>query len=485
MRKAQKQEILEIVKSLGLAHEEIKEELNRCKRLHFENAQKIQNMLGECQEFAISLGENIEKSEGEGHAAVAAIESYCEMLYNVHEEVSNKAYEGAGYNTNGEVDNKIHEETVNGAYEKDGRVDGSINENGIYKMLKKQLIEIENRIKNDIIAREEIVFLPYKASMWDSMESVWMEARDDEYNDTYVIPVPYYERNRDQSLGNMHYEGDEYPDYVPITDWQSYAIEERRPDVIYIQNPYDDCNFVTCVHPRYFSRELKKYTDMLVYLPYFVGVGDYVEEHFCTMPGVMNADKVFVQSEAVKKIYIKNIRKFEKENHCEGRFGDLNRKIVSSKSPKLDRIKRVIESGKLEIPEEWKVKIYSSTGKRKKVILYNTTIAAFLKYSETYIGKLKSVLDLFRQEKEFVLLWRPHPLLENTIKSMRPDFYAEYMEVVRTYREENWGIYDETADIDRAIILSDAYFGDWSSVVEMYKLTKKPIMIQNCEMLSI
>lgn len=463
MRKAQKQEILEIAKSLGLAHEEIKEELNRCKRLHFENAQKIQNMLGECQEFAISLGENIEKSEGGGHAAVAAIESYCEMLYNVHEEVGTKAHETSD-NTDGEV---------------------GISENGIYKMLKKQLIEIENRIKNDIVAREEIVFLPYKASMWDSMESVWMAARDDEHNDTYVIPVPYYERNRDQSLGNMHYEGDEYPDYVPITDWQSYAIEERRPDVIYIQNPYDDCNFVTCVHPRYFSRELKKYTDMLVYLPYFVGVGDYVEEHFCTMPGVMNADKVFVQSEAVKKIYIKNIRKFEKENHCEGRFGDLNRKLVPSESPKFDRIKRVIESGKLEIPEEWKDKIYSSNGKRKKVILYNTTIAAFLQYGGTYLEKIKSVLDLFHQEKEFVLLWRPHPLLENTIKSMRPDFYAEYIEILRTYREENWGIYDETADIDRAIVLSDAYFGDWSSVVEMYKLTKKPIMIQDCEIPSV
>ena len=55
------------------------------------------------------------------------------------------------------------------------------------------------------------------------------------------------------------------------------------------------------------------------------------------------------------------------------------------------------------------------------------------------------------------------------------------MQIVENYQEEGWGIYDETADIDRAIVISDAYYGDWSSVVEMYKLTEKPIMIQNCE----
>lgn len=449
MRKAQKQEILEIVKSLSQAHEEIRRELDRYRHDRFENVQRIQTMLGQCQEFAILLGENIEKLEGEGHSSVTAIESYCEKIYEAYVEI--------------------------------GKADGGIKEKKIYKRLKKQLTTIENCIKNDIPVRKVVVFLPYKASMWDSMESVWMSAEKEENCDVYVIPIPYYERNRDQSFGKMHYEGHEYPDYVPITDWQEYRIEKYRPDIIYIQNPYDDCNLVTCVHPQYFTEELKKYTDMLVYLPYFVGIDDYVEEHLCTAPGIMNADRVVVQSEAVKKIYIKNIRKFEKDYNCKGIFGDLEAKFIPSGSPKLERIKRVIESGEIEIPEEWKDKIYQSTGEKKKIILYNTTIDALLKYSETYMDKLKSVLTLFRRERAVLLLWRPHPLLAATIKSMRPDLYAVYMEIVRTYQEEDWGIYDETADIDRAIVLSDAYYGDWSSVVEMYKLTKKPIMIQNCE----
>lgn len=450
MRKAQKQEILEVLKSLDQAHQEIREELCNNNSGWVQKVRKMQNMLSECQEFAFSLGECIEQLEGEGHVTVKSIESYCEMLYELYTEIT----------------------------EADA---GSINENKICKMLKKQLVRIENSVNNDIVIRKEIVFLPYKASMWDSMESVWMAARDDENCDAYVIVIPYYERNADQSLGEMHYEGDEYPDYVPVTDWQVYKIEERRPDIIYIQNPYDECNFVTCVHPQYFSRELKKYTDMLVYLPYFVGVNDRVGDHFCTAPGVMNADRVIVQSKAVKRIYIENIRKFEKEHNCKGIFGDLEKKILPLGSPKLDRIKRVIENGAIEIPEEWKDKIYRSDGEKKKIVLYNTTIDALLKHSETYMDKLRSVLAVFRQEEGVVLLWRPHPLLVTTIKSMRPDLYWEYMEIVKKYQEEGWGIYDETADIDRAIVLSDAYYGDGSSVVELYKVTGKPIMIQNCE----
>ena len=444
MKKAQRQKVFEALNSLAQAHEEIKEELC-CK-----NGIQIQNLLSECQEFAISLGKYIEELEGKDHVTVKNLESYCETLYEIYTKIGG----------------------LNG---------GDTNENKLCKALKKQLIQIENSVKNDIVVAKEIVFLPYQASMWDSMESVWMAAKDDGTCDVYVIPIPFYERKHDGSLGEMHYGGGKYPDYVLVTDWQNYKIEERRPDVIYIQNPYDDWNLVTCVHPAYFSKELKKYTNMLVYLPYFVGTNDFVDDHFCITPGVMYTDRVIVQSEEVKRIYIDNIRKYERENNCRGLFGNLDKKILPLGSPKLDSIKKRLDSREIKIPGEWERKICTSCGERKKVVFYNTTIDALLKHSKTYMAKLKSVLDLFRQKKELVLLWRPHPLLVVTIKSMRPDLYGEYMEIVKIFQKENWGIYDESSDIDRAIIVSDAYYGDMSSVVELYKVTGKPIMIQNCE----
>ncbi len=449
MRKAQKQEILGALNSLEPAHEEIREEIRKINCGTAPDGQRIQNMLSECQDFAISIGEAIESLEGDEHATVRCINEYCEAVYKVFREISESS--------------------------------GGINENKLYKVLCKSLIKMENSVKNDIVVRKEVVFLPYQASMWDSMESVWMAARDDETCDAYVIPIPYYERNLDGSLGEMHYEGDKYPDYVPVTDWQDYRMDEWKPDIIYIQNPYDEWNLVTCVHPDFFSKELKKHTDMLVYLPYFVGINDRIGEHFCTTPGVMYADRVIVQSEEVKKIYIDNIRKFEKESNCKGAFGDLDQKILPLGSPKLDRVRRIMDSGEVEIPEEWKGVVYKADGLRKKIILYNTTIDALLKHSETYMEKLKNVLALFRENEEIALLWRPHPLLVTTIKSMRPDLYQEYKKISEAYKKEGWGIYDESADIDRAIVVSDAYYGDMSSVVELYKATGKPIMIQNCE----
>ena len=82
---------------------------------------------------------------------------------------------------------------------------------------------------------------------------------------------------------------------------------------------------------------------------------------------------------------------------------------------------------------------------------------------------------------EVALLWRPHPLIKATVESMRPQLWEEYDRIVKKYQEEGWGIYDDTADVDRAIVLSDAYYGDGSSVVQMYKETGKPIMMQNVE----
>ena len=53
--------------------------------------------------------------------------------------------------------------------------------------------------------------------------------------------------------------------------------------------------------------------------------------------------------------------------------------------------------------------------------------------------------------------------------------------IVKQYKEEGWGIYDDSTDMDRAVVLSDGYYGDSSSVVIVYQKTGKPVMIQSVE----
>lgn len=451
MRKAQKKDILDMIQTLHEAHEEIKNHIDR------NNIVSAQDLLAQCQECAVSIGNAIETMEKEDCITIPYIQDYCDLVYQIYEALQN--------NTDS-------------------------NANKIYKNLKKQLLRIENSVKNDIPVRKEVVFFPYKASMWDSLESVYLAAKEDPECDAYCVPIPYYDRNPDRSLGQMHYEGNEYPKNIEVIDWQSYNFEERKPDVIYIHNPYDDWNLVTCVHPRFFSSNLKKYTEKLVYIPYFVlqeiepddqGTIDQMK-HFIWTPGVINADKVIVQSEKMKQIYVNEYLKAAQANGLQGNH--LNRKYLEEKflglgSPKIDKVLNTKKED-LEIPEEWLKIIQKPDGSWKKIIFYNTSIAALLENNEKMLEKMKDVFRIFKENKdEVALLWRPHPLIESTLSSMRPQLWIEYEKLVKWYKEEGWGIYDDTSDVDRAVVLSDAYYGDASSVVQVYRETGKKVYIQD------
>ena len=102
-------------------------------------------------------------------------------------------------------------------------------------------------------------------------------------------------------------------------------------------------------------------------------------------------------------------------------------------------------------------------------------------YYQKFIPKLKEVIEYFRNRDDVVLLWRPHPLTISTAQSMNPDALAPYMEIVNEFKNNKYGIYDDTSDINRAIVISDAYYGSWSSVIPVYKETGKPVMIENID----
>ena len=444
MRKAQKKQAEDFLELLGQAHEEIKKAVGK------NNIQTALSLLADCQDGAISLGELIEKTEGEGVATIPLLEEYCEQLFKIHTDLNNA----------GKADAKK-----------------------VYKILRQSLVKIENSVKNDIKVRVEVVFLPYKASMWDSLESVWKAADEDPDCDAYVIPIPYYDKNPDGSFGEMHYEADQYPAYVPVMQYGEYDFEKRRPDIIFIHNPYDECNYVTSVLPFFYSKNLKQFTEQLVYIPYFI-LGEIKPDDktalegmkkFCLVPGVMNADKVIVQSEDMRQVYIEVLVKVSGEKTR----GYWEKKVQGLGSPKVDKVLGTKKED-LEIPDEWMKVIRKPDGSWKKIVFYNTSVSALLEYNEKMLEKIRDVIRVFYENRdEVALLWRPHPLIEATISSMRSQLWKEYREIEEQYKNEAWGIFDDSSDIDRAVILSDAYYGDRSSVVQLYEETGKPVLLQN------
>lgn len=429
MRRYVKRDILNIIKTLKRATTRF-EVLLRNKDVSL-----LQNFLADCQESAIAIGNAVEKSEGEGTMVIPILEEYCELLYQVL------------------VTHLPNTQRVLACIER---------------------AEKEIHALPEIL---EVVFLPYKASMWDSLESVWMAAKEEENCRTYVVPIPYFVKNKEGMLGEMYYEGKEYPDYVPITNWQEYDLEKNRPDVVFIHNPYDECNKVTSVHPAFYTRNLKKYADKVVYIPYFVSNG-VVEEHFCVLPGTIYTDYVIVQNEKCREQYVKNIKTFLENSDLKNVYGDISEKILALGSPKFDNIAENCDVD--DIPEKWKKHIYTPEGKRKKIILYNTTIQTALAYPGRYLPKMRMVLEFFKAHSDkYCLLWRPHPLLASTLETMRPVMCQRYNEIVAMYKKDNFGIFDETSDMQRAIAVSDAYYGDGGSMLALYRNTGKPAMVQN------
>ena len=444
MKRRLKKQLMELVELLSEAHENLVQCLNKG------DIDSAVTCLLDCQNPAIAVGQKIDEAEGEGTTSVKALEEYCELIFQIYTQL-----------TNGE----------------------SYFVDKLYKKLRKIHFEITNRMQNDLPEVKEVVFLPYKASMWDSLETVWKKADADPMVEAKVIPIPYYDINPDGSYGEMHYEGTEFPDDVPVISYEKYNLEVNHPDEIYIHNPYDDKNFVTSIHPFFYSGNLKKYTDKLVYIPYFVLEEPDINnksalegmKHFVQLPAVINADEVIVQSENMRKAYIECMVMYAGEESREY----YEKKIKGTGSPKIEKIKSMSMED-VTIPEEWKKFIYKPDGSRKKIIVYNTSLNALLQQSEQMLKKILDVFKVFEEYRdEVALLWRPHPLIKATICSMRPKLWDAYEKIVKYYKDNEIGIYDDTADLDRALVIADAYYGDPSSLVTLCKAIDMPIMIQN------
>lgn len=444
MRRQQKKKAENFVRTLFGNQAGLKQALEKY------NASEAKTWLQQCQQVAIELGTLIEKAEGEGFVTVNMLESYCESAYQLYEKLD------SGVNAN----HKLQE------------------------MMQRQLEQIKQSIETDIREIIEVVFLPYKISMWDSLESIWKAADEDPNCNAYVIPIPYYDREPDKSNGELHYEGDQYPDYVPITKYDMYDFAKQRPDIIFIHNPYDQYNHATTVDPFFYAKNLKKYTDRLVYIPYFI-FGEVSSENeediermkdYCITAGVLNADRVIVESEEIRKIYI---------DAWTDTIGENSRQLWATKilalgSPKVDKILNTKKED-IYIPAEWADIIQKANGDWKKVVLYNTSIRALLEAEEhMLITKMKESFHTFKENKdEIALIWRPHPLIPAMIKASRPALWEEYEKLVQEYQKEGWGIYDDSGDVDRAVVLCDAYYGDVSSVILLCEQLGKPIMIQH------
>lgn len=268
-----------------------------------------------------------------------------------------------------------------------------------------------------------LLFLPYKYSMWDSFESIFEAAKEDENCEAYVMPIPYYDKDQEGNLTEMHDESGSYPDDVGIISWQDHQVDEIDPDVIFIHNPYDWNNRLTSIHPKYYTNKLVCKDRVVIYVPYYVS---YTEdkEVMVTMGGAeFYADYVITQSEQYKKRFEQLMDDYKKKddelNDLIVSYDNGNKFIVLG-NPKYDKIRSL---NKYEYPlrDDWKEKLFDESGNRKFTMMLDTTIEILLKKRKVLLDKIGDIIDFVENHNDLSLIWRPHPLIKPTLVNSCPE----------------------------------------------------------------
>lgn len=336
----------------------------------------------------------------------------------------------------------------------------------ICDVLKKQLLKSQNVLCSNVSDDKlKVVFMPYKADMWTSMMTIWEAAMEDEECEVGVVPMPYFDITNPKNI-TFHYEAERFPNEVKCIHYNDYSEAKEHPDVIVIHNPYDDKNNVTRVPERFYSSVLKMHTDKLIYSPYHTINFFSVERQLSLVatPANLNADYIICQSDRLKQIY---------EN-----LGFPSEKLLSFGSPKIDVVVKCSIT-KEDIPVEWKEKIQN-----KKVFLLNTHLSYF---ATSFLNKEKlgdyavrfheEIAQAFLNRDDCALIWRPHPLLKNMLQGRFPQCMEYVNDFARRVQEAGNGIIDDTGNYLYSFVCSDALLSTWSSLINEYMITQKPILI--------
>ena len=140
---------------------------------------------------------------------------------------------------------------------------------------------------------------------------------------------------------------------------------------------------------------------------------------------------------------------------------------------------------KIEIPNEWREILEGDGKKPRKVMLYLTTNSVLFEYKDQALKKIKNVLEIMKSNSENIaIIWRPDKITEELQDALGDTFIQKYTGIINDFEKEQIGILDRSDSSTMALAAASALYGD--SCAEMLEATneKKPVMIQNINILT-
>lgn len=430
--------------SVEIIHEIL---LNKDSGLSYED---IITYLSELQNNIVSFGTLTESIKGEDCNTVKLLEQYLEVIYKVAKYVQ-KFDEGISY-----------EESAESKY---AECDEGV---------KDTFASISEAIDSEIVNRRSVLFLPVKAKHFGSMRMAYEMETATPDTDVYVMPLPYYYKEYDGSFKDeMHIDTEEFiKANIPVTDYSRFDLSLLCPEKIYINSAYDEYNMAVSVDTRFYARNVKKYTEKLIYIPYFKLMEFdranypcwYNMQYYCTVPGVVMADKVYVQSENTRKVYIDKLNEW---------VGD--EKYTDIWGQKID----VYDDGFEEHSEDE----LRDAGSEKTIVWF-VSAGSLAEFGDKYIEKAYRNLDVFALSKDKLkVLLISEPFLDEMIKTYSDELYKKWTGFIDEFNRSGIGevvsqVEEKSVDV---LLKATAYYGDPSYICKDFILMKKPVMLQNVE----
>lgn len=389
--------------------------------------QQILELAGQCQNIAIAIGTDVEKYEN-SNSLVSILEEYCESLFNLCNE-------------------------------------------GADNLLVDSLIKLVNIIKEKYLKLKEdnslIIFMPYSYSNWKYMEKEYYIKKSKYGSRVKIMPIPFYEKQSDGRLINEQYSIDNYSDDNIILDYRKFDFNNNHMKEIIIQNPYDEYDSAISVHPFFYAKEIRNYTDKLIYIPPY-NIDEIKDNHekaivnlsnYAVTPAVIFSDEIILKSENEKERYLLSIEELCGENEK----NNISKKIIVRE----DIANLIEEKG------------------NEEYLLFYLSSSNFFNDSIFLIKKLKEVIKIFKDNKDKLkYIW----ILENRLlEKIDNNDKVLLEEIIDDYKNNNLGeIYDNLSieDIDNCVNKSKAFYGSPGYIMNVFLRKAKPVMVMDINVIN-
>lgn len=320
-------------------------------------------------------------------------------------------------------------------------------------------------VKKNIENVKEVLFLTVGPEEWGGFRDVYKTWEKKSDVDIFIVPLPLLKKDYFGRILMSEQEVSEavkinmYDKELRLMDWKEYDISIHCPDIVYVQNPYDEFNPCITVPRNFYTKEIRKYTGKIIYIP-FKNTGEFIDEdkndicnmkYYVNTPGVVYADKVMVQSENIRRKYIKCLETFS---------GGVGKKCWEEKVSVIQ---------KKQIPDVKRCN-------EKKKIIFGIGLNELAEHADSVVESVKKRINIFAEANNSV--------------EMFIYLYPNDIEIWKTFDS---GLFDRIyAIIKKAgvkIIISppresdkisceyDAYYGNPSPLVPAFIAQKKPVMI--------